>query len=182
MKFIIFHLLLLTALPSLAGVYGNLEFGDNRATVTRKLKSSNLVDQTMTSTLMGRTGLNGIFKCKAKLAGLTYRLYFDWNDRGELREITLRSELLDQHQYSTNLYKAWQEASELFTQAYNAPAQHTQFPDKKTLSEGNMLMSHVWHKGNSQSIMMGPGTDNGKYFLAIRFLNRLIEPVRISKS
>ena len=178
MKSIIFTLLILTALPSLAGVYGTLEFGDDRSTVTRKLQASNLVDQTISSTFISRTGLNGVFKCKAKLAGLTYRLYFDWNKNGRLKEITLRSDSLKKNQYSSVLYKAWQEADYLFTKAYNKPAQNAGFPDKDVLTDDSMMMSHIWHKGNKESILMGTGSENGQYFLAIRFVNQYIKPVK----
>ncbi|MGB0775692.1 MAG: hypothetical protein ACPGUY_07585, partial [Akkermansiaceae bacterium] len=58
-----------------AGVYGSLEFGDSRETVTRKLQKSPLVKQTLDSTFIARTGLNGVFTCKNKLAGQTYTLY-----------------------------------------------------------------------------------------------------------
>jgi len=181
MKSLLLALLLFSALPSFAGVYGTLEFGDDRATVTQKLKKSKLVDQTITTALMGRTGLNGIFKCKAKLAGLTYRLYFDWDENGGLKEITLRSEPVEKQQYKSIIYKAWQKANNLFTNVYSEPVQNADYPDKTTLSDGGMYMTHVWHKSAKQSILMGPGQDMDKYFLAIRFVNQRIEPVKIKK-
>ncbi len=179
-KFTFCSLLALLALAgsSFAGVYANLEFGDSRETVQRKLKSSDMVEQTMPDTYISRTGLNGIFKCKTQLAGLTYHLYFDWNDHGNLDEITLRSNKLEQTDYSTSLYQAWKEAGKLFTQVYNAPAQDADFPKKNALAKSSMMMSHIWHKGSNESILMGTGKDQTNYFLAIRFVNRHVEPVR----
>ena len=70
-------LLLISA--SQAGVYGELEFGDSRETVTKKLSQSPLVEQTIDNTYTARTGLNGIFKCKGKISGLVCHLYFNWD-------------------------------------------------------------------------------------------------------
>ncbi len=179
MKSLIASILILTALPIFAGVYGDLEFGDDRDTVTRKLQKSNLVTQTINSSLMARTGLNGIFQSKSKLAGLTYHLYFDWNEAGELREITLRSDQIEKSRYSTTLYKSWLAASQLFTQVYSTPAQNAGFPDKMDVVQHNILMSHIWHQGRKKSILMGPGIEKEKCFLAIRFVNQHIKPVII---
>lgn len=179
MKSLIATILMLTLLPSLGGVYGNLEFGDDRDTVTEKLQKSSLVDQTIDTTLIARTGLNGVFKCKAKLAGLTYQLYFDWDENGGLKEITLRSENIEKAKYSSTLYKAWAAAAKLFTQVYGEPAQNAGFPDKLDAAKHGIMMSHIWHKGDKQSILMGSAVKEEQCFLAIRFLNQHIEPVRI---
>jgi len=178
-KSLIASILILTALPSFAGVYGDLEFGDDRDVVTRKLQKSKLVTQTINSSLISRTGLNGIFKCKTQLAGLSYNLYFNWDADGGLQEVTLRSESIQKSNYSSTLYKAWGAAGKLFTQVYKAPAQNAGFPDQLTIANGGMMMSHIWHKGDNQSILMGTGIEKDQCFLAIRFINERIDPVRI---
>lgn len=175
-KHIILTLLLLTALPSIAGVYADLEFGDSRADVQRKLQSCDMVEQTMEDTFISRVGLNGLFKCKAKLAGLTYHLYFKWNDRGQLSEITLRSNKLARADYKTSLYRAWKEAGALLTQVYETPVQNAGYPEKNILAESGIMMSHLWHKGKKESIMMGTGLEQAEYFLAIRFVDRHVKP------
>lgn len=179
MKFIAIPFFLLSVVTSFAGVYGDLEFGDSRETVTRKMTASQLVDQTVDSTFFGRTGLNGVFKCKAKLAGLTYHLYFGWDENGGLNEITLRSNGLNMAEYGSRLRKAWGEAETLFTKVYQSPAQKTAYPLKAAFKEHNILISHVWHRGQKQSILMGPGQDKGKCFLSIRFVNKRIELPRL---
>lgn len=170
---------LFSVISSYAGVYGSLEFGDSRDTVMRKLRSSKLVEQTVGDTFLGRTGLNGVFKCKNKLAGLTYHLYFQWSDTGGLKEITLRSQDLDANQYGTTLKNAWTEANKLFTQVYNKPVQDAKYPQKTDFNQHPILITHIWHKGSRQSILIGPGIENNRSFLAIRFINQKIEPVRI---
>lgn len=179
MKLIIAIFLTLLPLPMMAGVYGDLEFGDNRDTVTRKLQASKFVKQTMNTALIARTGLNGIFQTKAKLAGMTYHLYFGWDDDGGLKEITLRSDTIEKKQYSSTLYKAWQKAAQLFSNIYNTPVQNAEFPDKLDVMNNTMMMSHIWHIDSKQSILMGTGIENEECFLAIRFLNQRIEPVII---
>lgn len=181
MKSLIASILILTALPIFAGVYGDLEFGDDRDAVTRKLQKSKLVTQTINTSLISRTGLNGIFQCKTPLAGLIYHLYFNWDADGGLQEVTLRSEDIEKSAYSSTLYKAWGAAAQLFTQVYKTPAQNAGFPDKLAITNGGMMMSHIWHKGTKESILMGTGIDKDQCFLAIRFMNQHIVPVRIPK-
>jgi len=178
MKLFTIALIFLSSLSSFAGVYGDLEFGDSQKTVTQKMSSSQLVEQTVDSTFLGRTGLNGIFKCKVKLAGLTYHLYFGWNEGGGLSEVSLRSSGLDMDEYGNSLRTAWDEAETLFSEVYNHPAQKTGYPPQGAFQgdfKGHqILISHVWHKGGKQSILMGPGIDQGKCFLTIRFVNKRI--------
>ncbi|MBT8037807.1 MAG: hypothetical protein KJO21_09705 [Verrucomicrobiae bacterium] len=161
-----------------AGVYGTLEFGDSRDTVTRKLDKSELVTSSLNKTFFGRTGINGIFKCKNKLAGLNYHLYFGWTNTGKLKEITLRSEEISKSQYQTTLLESWKKANALLTQAYQAPAQDGKYPTQADFQGRDILISHIWHKGSDQSILMGPGIIKNKCFLAIRFVDHRIEPIR----
>lgn len=172
-------LFIFSLLPLQAGVYGDLEFGDDRATVTRKLQQSKLVKQTVETTHLARTGLNGVFACTHQLAGLDYALYFDWDDNGQLCEITLRSDKIELKQYSSTLVKAWTEAAKLFSQVYGKPVQNGDFPKQADTAKHGILMSHIWHRNNDQSILMGPGIKDKQCFLAIRFLNQRIEPVII---
>jgi len=157
-----------------AGVYGDLEFGDNRETVTRKLRKSPLVNQTIDDTFTGRTGLNGIFQCKAKLAGLICHLYFNWDGQGGLNEITLRTQALETDQYDKALRQAWKDSEALFSQVYGPPTQKSGYPALKSFQQHKMLISHVWQQDGNQSILMGTGTDKGKCFLFIRFAHQNI--------
>lgn len=172
---ILISLSLLLSTFASAGVYGDLEFGDDRETVTRKLRNSALVAQTIDNTFIGRTGLNGIFKCKAKLAGLTCHLFFNWDENGGLNEITLRSDGLSLDQYDGELARASNEAESLFSKAYAAPIQKTPFPPKEAFQQHKLLVTHVWRQVENTSILMGPGIDKGKCFLFIRFTNERID-------
>lgn len=134
-----------------------------------------MVSTTANETFFGRLGLNGVFKCNAKLAGLTYHLYFDWDDNGGLKEVTLRSEDMPDSQYGSKLYSTWQEAKQLLTQAYNPPAQSADYPNKSDFKGSPILISTLWKRGTNNSVLLGTGREKGKCFLCIRFTNEKIE-------
>ena len=168
-------LILISALPvATAGVYGELEYGDNRETVTQKLRKSPLVSLGVDEAFLGRTGLNGIFKCKSRLAGLDYHLYFNWNANGGLNEITLRSNELDMARYRDELRQAWQEAELLFERVYGAATQKAPYPDLTALVENSMLITHVWQQQPNECILLGTGRHKGKCFMFIRFANERV--------
>ena len=153
-----------------AGVYGELEFGDDREAVTQKLGKSQLVEQTVDNTYTARTGLNGIYKCKTDISGLACRLYFNWDEKGELNEITLRSDSLDADLYKTELKGAWTDAGALFSRVYNKPKQQASYPPLSSFKEHKMMVTHVWGNNNGTSTLMGTGMDENQCFLFIRFL------------
>ena len=153
-----------------AGVYGDLEFGDSRETVTQKLGQSQLVEQTIDKTYTARTGLNGIYKCKAKISGLACHLYFNWDEQGGLNEITLRSESLDAELYQTTLKRAWTDAGGLFSRVYNEPKQQAPYPPLSSFNEHKMMISHVWEVTAGATVLMGTGMDKNQCFLFIRYV------------
>ena len=158
-----------------AGVYGDLEFGDDRETVTDKLKRSPLVEQTIDDTFIARTGLNGIFRCKAKISGLSCHLYFNWDQQGGLNEITLRSESLKAEEYQTTLSKAWVDAESLFSKVYELPTQKAPYPPEAAYTEHQMMISHIWKKPEEKTILMGTGMEKNGCFLFIRFASQDLE-------
>ena len=173
--FYLFLCCLLLISASQAGVYGELEFGDSRETVTKKLSQSPLVEQTIDNTYTARTGLNGIFKCKGKISELTFHLYFNWDEQGGLNEITLRSEGLDVDLYKTRLQRAWSDAESLFTQVYEAPAQQATYPALSSFKKHKMMISHVWGNKGKETILMGTGIDKNQCFLFIRYVRAQVE-------
>ena len=171
MKYLSLLVCFVLSSPIHAGVYGELEFGDSRDTVTQKLGQSPLVTQTIDNTYTARTGLNGIYKCKAKISGLACRLYFNWDEQGGLNEITLRSEGLDTDLYDTTLKSAWSEAGSLFSRVYQPPKQQAPYPPQSSFNEHKMMISHVWENADQTSILMGTGMDKNTCFLFIRYIS-----------
>lgn len=152
-----------------AGVYGDLEFGDSREAVTKKLGQSPLVEQIIDDVFTARTGLNGIYKCKAKISGLTCHLYFNWDEHGGLNEITLRSEGLALDTYPKELRQAWLDAERIFSEVYGGPSEKAPYPPVSAFKTHKMMISRVWNNPGNGSILMGTGVDRGQCFLFVRF-------------
>ncbi len=152
-----------------AGVYGDLEFGDSRETVTKKLGQSPLVEQVIDEVFTARTGLNGIYKCKAKISGLTCHLYFNWDEDGGLNEITLRSEGLGLETYPIELRQAWLDAERIFSEVYGGANQKAAYPPVSAFQKHKMMISHVWQNPDYGTILMGTGADRDRCFLFVRF-------------
>ena len=158
-----------------ADVYGDLAYGDSRESVTSKLMQSPLVEQIIDDVFMARTGLNGIYKCKAKISGLACHLYFNWDEQGGLNEITLRSEGLALQTYPKELKQAWLDAERLFSEVYADPVQKAPYPALDAFQNHKMMISHVWDNPGKGSILMGTGVDADRCFLFIRFAKNAIE-------
>ena len=109
--------------PNKAAVFDQLVFGQSRAQVLAKLKTSKFVELTVDETFLGRTGLNGVFRTRKKIGGLDASLYFDWTDAGELKELTLQTEALPASAYRTQIEPSWKKFIELLTTLYDDPVQ-----------------------------------------------------------
>ncbi|MFC4991067.1 hypothetical protein [Rubritalea tangerina] len=160
-----------------AGVYEDLEYGDSKLDVTKKLMNCERVENTVPETMFGRVGLNGTFRIKKQLNGLSFALYFDWDEDDQLKEITLRSDAIPVGEYNSTLKEAFKSASSLITELYGNPVMGNTMPTSSQLEEGMILNSHLWHPEEG-TLLMGVARENGKYHLSIRFLEKRIEPVR----
>ena len=168
LKPIILVALLSSIAPSFAGVYDELEFGDDRKTVTSKLHDSQIVTGASSDSIFGNVGLNGIFKCNQKLADLSYSLYFGWEKDG-LSQITLRSDHLAQNEYYTDIQTAWKEAVKLLDTVYDSPKLQNNYPSQFKHNQDGIIFSHTWEVDESTVVMLGTGKVEDHYFLAIRF-------------
>lgn len=160
-------------------IYEDLSYGDSRETVTKKLLACPRVESTVPETMFGRVGLNGSFKIKKDLNGLNFSLFFDWDDAGGLKEVTLRSEGMSSSDYSLKLREYYSEASDLITRIYGSPIMSNDLPPKNDIKEGAILNSHLWHPG-AGTLLLGVAHTADKYYVSIRFMSKLIEPVRTS--
>ena len=163
--------------PEVVGdAFGPLSFGDTREEVEKKLLNSALVTTKTDKTLFGRTGLNGIFETAVPLGNLPCFLYFDWNDSGNLSEITIRTEGMGSADYNGKLQKTWSDTVETLKKLYGKPLSGNPLPKQDKLENGLMLASHLW-RNNNGSILMGPGQEAGKYNVSIRFVEKMMQPV-----
>jgi len=160
-------------------VFDTLVFGDNRNTVTEKLNSSKIVDNTIGGTFLGRTGLNGIFHTSHKIGGLHCYLFFDWEDDGGLKEITLQTESKDSAEYSTVLEPCWKELIDLISPIHGKPIQHMPLAARDALQDGQMLATHLWRMDQGGTVLLGTSQLGKGYQVVVRFTEEKIEPNRI---
>ena len=160
-----------------AGLYGDLQAGDNKATVKEKLNSSALVRPKANDNIFGNIGLDDSYQCKHKLAGLDFTLYFKWSGSGELLSVSLRSQQLsDEKAYQVELQTAWNDAVKLLSNSYGTAESALAYPGVELLSEGKIVISHIWRQKEDPKkpgkTMLGVGKQNDQYFLIIRFSDK----------
>lgn len=165
--------------PPKGAAFDQLEFGDSRNTVEKKLKVSALVTSAGDGIFLGRTGLNGIYKTKATIGGLHCFLFFDWHKSGGLREVTLQTQPVSRGQYITSLRGNWSELIDLLNKLHGRPVQAAEFPDAAELQDGAILGSHLWYTDEGHSVILGTGQEGAGYNVVVRITSERIRPVPI---
>ena len=167
------------ALPDKSAVFDQLVFGDSRDQVIKKLKASQFVELTIAETFLGRTGLNGVFRSRKQIGGLDASLYFDWNDAGLLKEVTMQTTTVPAGDYQTRLEPSWKEFVNLLTTLYGKPVQDGSMPRSESLSDGSFRPSHLWSLEAGGSVLLGTARDGDKFQLVVRFTQKVIKPVAL---
>lgn len=165
--------------PPPSGVFDQLAFGDNRAEVLEKLKASEIVEMPLKETFLGRVGMNGVFHTRKKIGGLEAVLYFDWDDAGGLKEITLHTTPLPASALHDRLVPCWKELTGLLTTLHGNPVNAKPELDIAPLEDGAMIATHLWKLEKSHSAMLGASRVGDRYQVAVRFTTEDIQPVII---
>lgn len=165
--------------PPKGAAFDQLEFGDSRNTVEKKLKASALVTSAGDGIFLGRTGLNGIYKTKATIGGLHCFLFFDWHKSGGLREVTLQTQPVSKGQYVTSLRGNWSELIDLLNKLHGRPVQAAEFPSASELQDGAILGSHLWYTEEGHSVILGTGQEGAGFNVVVRITSERIRPVPI---
>lgn len=160
-------------------IFDQLCFGDSRQAVEEKLKNSKMVEMGVGETFLGRFGLNGTFRTRSKIGGLHCELYFDWNEDGRLKEITLQTEPLGESDYGGLLKSNWSELADLLMHIHGRPLQATGYPKSSNLENDMFLGSHLWRIQSGGSVLLGTSMVAGKYLVVVRFTTDRIDPVRV---
>jgi hypothetical protein len=160
-------------------VFDKLEFGDNRAQVTEKLKASKLVKATLPETLFARTGINGIFQTLQKVGGLEASLYFDWSEDGGLKEVTLQTTALSGNDVEARLTPSWKELIGILTSLHGRPINAHGKLDVSSIPNGSMTATHLWKLEHQGTAMLGAARNGDAYQIAVRFTTEDIKPVII---
>lgn len=165
--------------PDDAAVFDTLKFGDDRKTVIEKLKASKMVEANLDSTFFGRTGINGIYRTVHQIGGLHCYLFFDWDERDRLKEITLRTEDKSAGEYNSSLKPCWEALTELIGPIYGKPLQTVRMPAASELANEQMLATHLWRIDHGGTVMLGASRLGDTYQVSVRFTKEKIEVRRI---
>jgi hypothetical protein len=167
--------------PDAAAVFDTLKFGDKHPEVLAKLKASKFVEMTIADDLIGRTGLNGIFRIRQKIGGQHASLYFDWSESEALKEITIRTAVFPASSFDAQLAPCWEEFVKLLTTLHGKPIQEAPRIDPKSVPSGAMLASHLWKLESGGSALLGVGCEGTDYQVVVRFTEEKIEPVALTR-
>lgn len=155
--------------------FDTLEFGDSNKVVLEKLLASPMLECTVAESMLARTGINGSFRTKQAIGGLHSHLYFDWDDKLRLREVTLRSKPKGPSHYSSQLKKNWSELINLLTILHGDSVQDSPYPKTEDLQDGLVLGSHLWRSEDGHSVLLGTGQEGDEYSVIVRITSDRIK-------
>jgi|AntRauTorckE6833_2_1112554.scaffolds.fasta_scaffold07578_3 hypothetical protein len=156
-------------------VFDSLCFGDDRKTVTKKLQASKIVKSNLSGEFFGRTGLNGVFETREKVAGLNCSLYFDWDTDDKLIEITLRSDSTTATEYDTLLKPCWVDFANIVTQLHGQPQMRMEIPKHSELTDKEITITHFWEMEHGGNILLGTSRMGDTYQVNVRFTKAEVE-------
>lgn len=156
--------------------FDTLAFGDSRKEVIAKLQESQMVESSVPEEMLARVGLNGVFRTKQTIGGLHCHLYFDWNDAGTLKEVTLRTKPRGASVYDTALRGNWSELIKLLSILHGPPVQDAPYPEINDLQDGLVLGSHLWHTEEKHSVLLGTSQEGADFSVVVRITSDHLEP------
>jgi hypothetical protein len=165
--------------PPLAGLLDTLRYGDTRAEVLAKLKTSELLDLTVNETYLARVGLNGVFRTRKEIGGLICSLSFGWTDDGKLTEITLDTVAQGGQPDPKRLRGCWEALAKQLAAQHGDPIQDAAYPNPATLQPGTFVASHLWRTKDGGTILLGSSNHDTGSSTTIRFTTATIEPNRV---
>ena len=190
------------AIPAVSAeeMFENLKFGDSKKVVQDKLEQTNRFNMPP-KTMMGRTGLNGMYKAKQKLNGLEFSLYFGWDenngqtiskdegkresrskfsrkDKNKSKNVNVGGLTLNQVDlYSSSAARAklqdtYTELATLLTGLYGKPKFNNGLPAASTVhSEGMTMAGACWLYG-SDAVMLSIGKLTKGHNIVVSFMDK----------
>ncbi len=146
-----------------------ITFGESRTQVLAKLKTNKEFKATIAETLMGRTGLNGVYSTHEKIGGLDASLYFDWDESGNLKEITIQTSPYPTSDLNKRILPCWTTFIALLTNQFGEPIKAQKELDLTSIQDGSLSSTHVWEVKGSGVAMLGAARDGNRYLIAVRF-------------
>ncbi|MDP4624941.1 MAG: hypothetical protein NWT08_07370 [Akkermansiaceae bacterium] len=155
--------------PDNDAIFDDLKFGDSRELVIEKLKTSTVVEAELEETFFGRTGLNGTYRTRQKVGGLYCYLFYDFDNAGSLRELTMRTVPQPESEYGSSVSSCWEELPNLISMLHGKPFLAGDIPSASKIEEGAMLGSHAWRIEGGGNVLLGIAKVEGKYEVSVRF-------------
>lgn len=152
-------------------IHSTLIFGENITQVAKRLKTSVIFESTLPETFYARTGLNGIFRTKQKIANQHSQLYLGWNDRGGLKDFTLHTDSLPLSTAEKQILSCWQDYIDIITEIHGEPLNENTKLALKSIPEDGIIFTHLWESAKTGTILIGASRDRQGYQIALRFAN-----------
>jgi len=153
--------------PPPNAVFDHLVFGDTRQVVSEKLMQSRQVELAVPEHLLPRLGLNGAFRTRATVGGLPVLLFFDWDDAGGLREVSLQTTPHPAGEVDSALVPCIDALREVLVMLHGPPKDSGKLPPVGTFEVGMFIGSHVW-KIRQGTILLGLARENAGYLAMAR--------------
>lgn len=153
--------------------YDTLSFGDDRATVIKKLKASSRFHSELDETFFARTGLNGTFHTTKgnEFFGMQSSLYYGWNDNNGLEFLSLYGHETPAAQAEARLVPTFHAMTANISKYFGKPENSSPKPQYDGLAEDEIIFTHVWPMKAGGSLLLGVGKQEDKYVIVARFTN-----------
>ncbi|MDX1680395.1 MAG: hypothetical protein R3242_06670 [Akkermansiaceae bacterium] len=151
--------------------YDTLAFGDDRATVIKKLKASKRFHSELNETYFNRVGLNGTFETTPgnEFFGMKAAIYYEWDENNGLKNLSLYGHETAPAEAKTALIPRWNQMIRDITRYFGEPKSSSPKPMYAGLGEGEITFSHVWPMKTGGTLLMGVGKQDDKLMIIARF-------------
>lgn len=157
--------------PAAGAFYDTLAFGDDQATVIRKLKASPRFHTELDDTYFARTGLNGTFRTTKgnEFFGMPAALYYEWDNQGGLMNLSLYGHETPAAMAGEAMVPLWQEMVDQINKQFGQARSSSPKPAYAGLGESQITFTHAWPMTSGGSLLLGVGKQEGKYVIIARF-------------
>ncbi|HEX5789501.1 MAG TPA: hypothetical protein VFY13_00025 [Luteolibacter sp.] len=156
-------------------VYDELAFGDTRQDVMAKLRKSKVVEATIAEALMGRTGLNGVYRTRKgnDFLGMPANLHFSWDDSDRLKEIDFYSQPVPVAKTKDVLMPQWSTLLAGLKKTYGPGKAAEGSPDPARQENGSIMFTHAWALPSGGGLLLGTGkNEDGDVIVVVRLASQ----------
>lgn len=151
--------------------YDSLAFGDDKATIIKKLKESPRFHSELDETFFARTGINGTFHTTKgnEFFGMHSSLYYDWDEAGGLKFLSLYGHCTAAADTEANLIPIYLEMVKNISKFFGEAKRAAPKPQYAGLGEGEITFNDAWSLKTGGSLLLGIGKQDGNHVIIARF-------------